>query len=40
MEKNAFDKVVGYESVKKELMRIADVLKNTEVYKKAGINNR
>ncbi len=25
MEKNAFDKVVGYESVKKELMLIADV---------------
>lgn len=32
----AFEKIIGYKTEKKELMRIADVLKNTEYYKKLG----
>ena len=28
----AFDKVIGYDQVKQELMQIADTLKNREVY--------
>ncbi len=34
---NEFDKVIGYESIKKELMQIADVLKNGDEYKKLGV---
>ena len=34
---SAFDKVIGYESVKAELIRFCDVLKNQEVYKKLGV---
>ncbi|MBE5878228.1 MAG: AAA family ATPase [Lachnospiraceae bacterium] len=34
----AFEKVVGYEDVKAELMQICDSLKNSEKYKKLGIS--
>lgn len=32
----AFEKIIGYEKEKKELMQIADILKNPEFYKKLG----
>lgn len=32
----AFDKIIGYENEKKDLMRIADILKNPEHYEKLG----
>ena len=34
---NAFDRVIGYEGLKKELMQVSDGLKNTEVYEKLGV---
>ena len=34
---SAFDKVIGYESIKKELIRFCDVLKNPERYRKLGV---
>lgn len=34
---NAFDKVIGYESVKRELIGIADALANGEAYEKLGV---
>lgn len=34
---NAFDKIIGYSSEKKELERISDILKNREIYKKLGV---
>ena len=34
---SAFDKVIGYESIKMELIRYADVLKNSEKYSKLGV---
>ncbi len=34
---NAFDKIIGYEQVKNELMQIADVLKNADAYNKLGV---
>ncbi len=34
----AFEKIIGYEKEKKELMRLADVLKNPTHYKEAGIS--
>ena len=33
-----FDKVIGYESVKKELEMICDTMRNTDKYKKLGVN--
>ena len=33
---SAFDKIIGYESVKKELYRIIDMIKNPEKYKAFG----
>ena len=33
---NAFDKIIGYESIKQELVQIADTLKNHEVYGALG----
>ncbi len=33
----AFDKVIGYESVKKELERLCDVLKNGDKYARLGV---
>lgn len=34
---NAFDKIIGYDAVKKELMKISDTLKNREAYDRLGI---
>ena len=34
---SAFDRVIGYESVKRELKMYADVLRNYEKYKKLGV---
>lgn len=34
---NGFDKVIGYEEIKAELHRYADVLKSPEIYKKHGV---
>lgn len=31
-----FDKIIGYESIKKELMQISDLIKNSEVYERLG----
>ena len=33
---NAFDKVIGYESIKNELMQICDMIKNREAFEKLG----
>jgi len=35
---NEFEKIVGYEPVKKELKQISDSLKNSEKYKKLGVS--
>ena len=34
---NTFDKVIGYDYVKKEMYKVLDIIKNPEKYKKAGI---
>ena len=34
----AFDKIIGYASLKQELMRISDTLKNRECYDKLGVS--
>ena len=34
----AFDKVIGYDDIKMELIRFADVIKNTKKYVKLGVN--
>ncbi len=34
---NEFDKIIGYETIKQELMQISDVLKNNEAYAKLGV---
>lgn len=34
-----FDKIIGYKDVKEELMRICDVVKNTQKYKELGVNH-
>ncbi len=36
---NAFDKIIGYESIKQELVQIADTLKNHEVYGALGASS-
>lgn len=33
---NTFDKIIGYEAIKKELMQICDMIKNPGAYKKLG----
>lgn len=33
---NAFDKVIGYDTVKRELLRICDMVKNPKIYEKMG----
>ncbi len=35
---NAFDKIIGYTSIKKELMQISDTLENQEIYNKLGVS--
>ncbi len=35
---SAFDQMIGYESIKAELKRVSDVLKNPERYRKLGVN--
>ena len=35
---NGFDFVIGYEDIKAELLRISDVLRNTEKYEKLGVH--
>ena len=35
---SAFDKIIGYSSLKKELMQISDTLKNREFYDKLGVS--
>lgn len=32
-----FEKIIGYSSIKKELMQIADTLQNSEAYLKLGV---
>ena len=32
----AFDRIIGYTGIKRELERTADILKNLETYKGAG----
>ena len=34
---NEFDKIIGYETIKQELMQISDVLKKNEAYAKLGV---
>ena len=34
---NAFNKIIGYESIKKELIQISDILANIEPYKALGV---
>lgn len=34
---SAFEKIIGYDREKKELMQIGDILKNAEVYEKLGV---
>ena len=34
---NEFDKIYGYEAIKRELMQISDVLKSGEAYAKLGV---
>lgn len=34
---NSFDKIIGYESIKIEITRICDVVKNGDKYKKLGV---
>ena len=35
---NAFDKIIGYSSIKKELQQISDTLKNPEAYDSLGVS--
>ena len=35
---NAFDKIIGYSAIKKELRQISDALKNKEVYADLGVS--
>ena len=36
---SAFDKIIGYEDIKKDLIRIADTLKNREDYQQLGVTS-
>ena len=33
-----FDKIIGYGSIKKEMMRICDIMRNEDLYKNLGVN--
>lgn len=35
---NAFDRIIGYSSIKRELMQISDTLKDTEAYERLGVS--
>lgn len=35
----AFEKIIGYEAIKKELVQISDVLANKEAYEKLGVSS-
>ena len=35
---NPFDKIIGYEAVKQELIRIADVLAHPDAYAALGVS--
>ena len=35
---NNFDKIIGYEPIKAELLRICDMIKNKDIYEKLGAN--
>ena len=35
---SAFDKIIGYTSIKEELKQISDILKNREIYDKLGVS--
>ncbi len=35
---NAFDRIIGYTDIKKEMLRYCDVLKNPERYRNLGVN--
>ena len=37
---SAFDKIIGYTSIKEELKQISDILKNREIYDKLGVSAR
>ena len=34
---SSFDKIIGYESIKIEIARICDVVKNGDKYRKLGV---
>lgn len=36
---NAFDSIIGYESIKEELFQIADTLKNKDIYEELGVSS-
>ena len=36
MKTNAFEKIIGYSSIKKELLQLCDMVKNRAVYEKLG----
>ncbi len=38
MSISEFDKIIGYDDIKEELMRFADVLKKSEKYAKLGVD--
>ena len=35
---NAFDKIIGYSAIKKELKQISDTMKNREAYDRLGVS--
>ena len=38
VDMSPFDRIIGYDVIKKELLRITDALRNTEVYKALGVS--
>lgn len=37
---SAFDKIIGYEPIKKELLQIVDMIRNGDVYEALGQSSR
>lgn len=33
---NAFDKVIGYKSIKRELLQVCDMIRNRAIYEEMG----